>query len=173
MLEEKKIKARVGKLKKLSIFAGIKDDENSLREIAEILEVEKFSSSQAVIVEGDDGNSLYIIKKGIVDILKKTKHGDEYVVTELSADMNIFFGELALIDPDKRSATVRCKTDSEFYKLTRERFIKFGNSNPLAGLAITREISKILCQRNRKSNVDILTLFDALVEEVEISGGIS
>ena len=173
MLEEKHIKERIDKLKKLSIFDGIKDNHDSLKNIAEILQVEKYSSSQSVISEGADGNSLYIIKFGTVEILKKTKHGDEYVVTELSADMNIFFGELALIDPDKRSATVRCKTDSEFYKLTRDNFIKFGDQNPVAGLAITREISKILCQRNRKSNIDILTLFDALVEEVEISGGIS
>ena len=94
------------------------------------------------------------------------------MVTELSADMNIFFGEVALLDPDDRSATVRCKTDCEFFVLTRDKFVTYGDEHPKTGLLITREISKILCQRLRKSSADIVTLFDALVEEVEKSGGI-
>jgi CRP-like cAMP-binding protein len=86
--------------------------------------------------------------------------------------MNIFFGEIALLDPDERSATVRCKTNCDFYVLDRNQFIKYGNENPKIGLVITRELSRILCRRLRKSNNDIVTLFDALVEEVEKSGGL-
>lgn len=169
-----KIKNIINRLKAISIFSSISGDDSSLEKIAVILETVSISAGEKVITEGEEnGDSLFIISKGVVEILKKTRHGDEYVVTELNADMNIFFGELALLDPDKRSATVRCKNSCEFYKLTRDDFLKFGDENPKIGLAITRELSKIVCKRNRKSNTDILTLFDALVEEVEISGGIS
>lgn len=168
-----KVEDIIKRLKGISLFSTI-DDETNLKKIAFILELVNFSAGENVTTEGEEnGDSLYIINKGIVEILKRTRHGDEYVVTDLSAEMNIFFGELALLDPDKRSATVRCKTDCEFLKLTRNDFIKFGNEHPAIGLIITRELSKIVCKRNRKSNTDILTLFDALVEEVEISGGIS
>lgn len=163
----------IKRLRGISLFSSIEDNE-SLKKIAAILEVVKFSAGDNVTTEGEEnGDSLFIINKGVVEILKKTRHGDEYVVTDLTAEMNIFFGELALLDPDKRSATVRCKTDCEFLQLTRNDFVKFGDENPKIGLIITRELSKIVCKRNRKSNTDILTLFDALVEEVEISGGIS
>ncbi len=163
----------IKRLRGISLFSSIEDND-SLEKIASILEFVQFSAGDNVTTEGEEnGDSLFIINKGTVEILKNTRHGDEYVVTDLNAEMNIFFGELALLDPDKRSATVRCKTDCEFLKLTRDDFVKFGDANPKIGLIITRELSKIVCKRSRKSNTDILTLFDALVEEVEISGGIS
>lgn len=173
MSKQTEIKGIVDRLRNISLFNSIKDDV-SLENMASILEIVHYSPGDNVVTEGDEkGDSLFIINKGTVEILKKTRHGDEYVVTDLKDDMNIFFGELALLDPDKRSATVRCKTECEFLKLTHNDFIKFGDFNPQIGLIITRELSKIVCQRNRKSNTDILTLFDALVEEVEISGGLS
>ncbi|MBD3393868.1 MAG: cyclic nucleotide-binding domain-containing protein [Chitinivibrionales bacterium] len=116
---------------------------------------------------------LYVIKSGTVEIVKKTMQGDPYTVTELRADMNIFFGEMALLDSDKRSASVTCKTDCDFYVLKREDFLKLGEINSRASLAITRELCRILCRRLRKMNSDVITLFDALVGEVEESGGIA
>ena len=104
-------------------------------------------------------------------MIKKTRPGDPYSVAELSADMNIFFGEMALLDQEKRSATVVCKRNCEFYVLNREDFIFLGNRHPSIGLVITRELSKIVCKRLRKANTDIIVLFDALVEEVTESGG--
>lgn len=163
----------ISKLKDITLFHSI-ESENDLKKIAGILKTVSLPAGENVITEDDEnGDSLFIIGDGTVEVMKKTRNGDEYVVTELKAEMNIFFGELALLDPDKRSATVKCKTSCIFYKLSREEFIKFGDENPSIGLSITRELSKIVCQRNRKSSTDILTLFDALVEEVEISGGIS
>jgi CRP-like cAMP-binding protein len=87
--------------------------------------------------------------------------------------MHVFFGEVGLIDKDKRSATVVCKTDCEFYVLSRENFLALGARSPSIGLIITRELTKIVCQRLRKANNDIITLFDALVEEVAQSGGVT
>jgi CRP-like cAMP-binding protein len=93
-------------------------------------------------------------------------------VTALSAAMNIFFGEVALLDPDKRSATVTCVSDCSFYLITREKFLALGERNPRLALSITRELSRIICNRLRKANADIITLFGALVEEVAESGGL-
>ena len=129
-------------------------------------------AGKTAIAEGDFGEEFYIINSGTVEIVKRTRSGDPYTVAEISAEMNAFFGELALLDPDKRSATVICKTDCEFYILNRDQFTEHGNRYPRAGLLVTREISKILCRRLRKANTDMITLFDALVNEVRESGGI-
>jgi CRP-like cAMP-binding protein len=95
------------------------------------------------------------------------------MVAKLSADMNSFFGEMALIDPDKRSASVVCNTDCEFYVIKRESFLALSAQYPAIGFAIFRELSKILCGRLRKANSDVICLFGALVEEVVESGGLS
>ena len=75
-------------------------------------------------------------------------------------------GEIALIDHDRRSASVEAKTDCECIVLNRDSFLKFGNEYPVIGLNITRAIAQQLSQKLRKSSTDVITLFSALVEEI-------
>jgi glutaminase len=81
--------------------------------------------------------------------------------------MNIFFGEQALMDADQRSATVVAETDCECFVVKKEDFEALGGKNCHIGLVVTREIAKIISQRLRKANQDIITLFSALVTEIE------
>jgi CRP-like cAMP-binding protein len=169
----REITDKVERLKNISLFQQVAEDDTVITDIARLFKTVSYPKGHNVIREKEkQGVSLYIIKSGTVEIIKKTALGDQYVVATLSAEMNIFFGEIALLDPDERSATVRCKTNCSFYVLDRDQFIRYGNENPKIGLVITRELSRILCRRLRKSNNDIVTLFDALVEEVEKSGGL-
>lgn len=166
------LEERIECLRKISLFKEIAYDSKAMEEVAKLFATVAYKKGENAFEEKEYGDSIFIIKSGTVEVIKKTMQGDPYVVTELNADMNIFFGEVALLDPDERSATVHCKTDCEFLVLKRDEFVNYGNDHPMTGLLITREISKILCQRLRKSSADIVTLFDALVEEVEKSGGI-
>jgi len=172
MNQNQEITEKIENLKKISLFKDIVNTPSAMETIAKLFRTVSYNKGSDVLEEGVFGDSIFIIKSGTVQVIKKTMQGDPYVVTELNAGMNIFFGEVALLDPEKRSATVRCKTDCAFYVLEKEEFIKFGDDNPQIGLLITREVSRILCQRLRKSSSDIVTLFDALVEEVEKSGGL-
>lgn len=169
----RELEERIERLKNISLFKDIAGDNDAIEQIASLFEKVTYNKGSSVVKEGEDGNELYIIKSGVVEVVKTTFHGEPYTVVELSGEMNIFFGEVALLDPDKRSASVICKTDCEFYVLARDKFVKFGNENPYVGLIVTRELSTILCKRLRKANTDIITLFDALVEEVGESGGIT
>ena len=155
-------------LKSVSIFKSFADKPDELVRIAEILETKKVSSGTTVIQEGDSGDTLFIMKRGAVNILKNTLEDEKYTVVRLesSDDMVIFFGELALLDNDNRSATVVADSDCEFLIMKRDDFIELGNAYPPLCLPITREISKMLASRLRKANQDIITLFEALVGEV-------
>ena len=173
MDNKKDMKEKIDRLKNIAIFKDVSEDSAAMEIIANLFTTKFISSGQTVIEEGKFGNDLYIIGSGTVEIVKKTlQENDNYTVTELSSDQNIFFGEVALLDPDKRSATVICKTDCSFYVLTKDNFTKLGDENPKLGLSITRELSRIICNRMRKANADIITLFGALVEEVAESGGL-
>lgn len=167
---------KIGLLQRISLFDKLSDHAGALEELARLFTTVSYPQGHQVIIEGTESRedkALYIIKSGTVEIIKKTRPGDPYKVAELRADMNIFFGEMALLDHEKRSATVICKTDCEFYVLSRREFIALGDRSPATGLIVTREISKILCQRLRKANNDVITLFDALVDEVAQSGGVA
>jgi molybdopterin-guanine dinucleotide biosynthesis protein A len=49
----------------------------------------------------------------------------------------------------------------------RRKFTEFGENEPLVALMITRQIAQILAKRLQKTNQDVVTLFSALVSEIE------
>jgi len=161
-----KSQATLEKLKQIPIFEEIKDSEQFMGELNGICRLKRYRAGDVVIQENDLGSEMYIVHSGAVEIKKRTRAGDDYTVVILKAEYNVFFGELALIDDDKRSATVVATEDSEFLVITKEDFIRLGDTYPSIGLPVTRAIAKILASRLRKTTVDMLTLFDALVSEV-------
>ena len=162
---------KIEHLKKIALFHHLSNDPDALQKFASLFIEQRLGSGSIIFSESDQyGDSLYIIKAGTVEIVKRTAAKDSYTVAKLSD--NVFFGEMALVDPDVRSATVRCVSDCQFYILKRRDFLEFGNAFPVHGLHITRELARIVCQRLRKSNQDVIYLFDALVQEVEESGGL-
>jgi CRP-like cAMP-binding protein len=155
------------KLSQIHLFDSIKDDEQALKRFQSITRLTRESRGTVVIREGDVGSEMYIVYRGAVEIRKRTRAGDDYTVVRLSSEDNVFFGELALIDDDKRSATVIATEDSEFIVISKADFMKLGDEHPDIGLPITREIAKILASRLRKTTGDMLTIFDALVNELQ------
>ncbi|NBF38831.1 MAG: cyclic nucleotide-binding domain-containing protein [Spirochaetes bacterium] len=155
------------KLRQIHLFASIRDDEEALERFRKITRLTSESRGTVMIREGDVGAEMYIVYRGAVEIQKRTRAGDNYTVVRLSSEDNVFFGELALVDDDKRSATVIATEDSEFIVISKTDFVKLGDERPDIGLPITREIAKILASRLRKTTGDMLTIFDALVSELQ------
>lgn len=157
----------VNKLRSIPFFTKYKDNDDVISSIAGLCDVKNFKKGSTIIREGDQGDELFIVLKGEIDILKTTLQNEKYVVTTLNSDTgNVFVGELGLIDRDRRSATVDAKTECECLVLKRNKFIKFGDENPEIGLNITRAIALELSQKLRKTGTDVITLFSALVEEI-------
>lgn len=156
----------VEKLKQIPLFEEIKGNPDYITSLMKICRIREYKEGEVIIREGDLGSEMYIVYEGGVEIKKRTRAGDDYTVVKLKAEYNVFFGELALIDDDKRSATVIAREDSKFLVITKDNFLKLGNNQPEIGLPITRAIAKILAGRLRKTTSDMLTIFDALVNEL-------
>ena len=154
------------KLKQIPIFTDIRDDYECMTRLLNITRRKHFPSDQEVIREGNIGSEMYIVLSGSVEIRKRTRAGDNYTVVKLDAAQNVFFGELALVDDDRRSATVKTLLECDFLVIRKDDFLQLGNEHPNITLPITRSIAKILAGRLRKTTVDMLTIFDALVHEL-------
>lgn len=159
----------IKKLSKIPLFNSFKDDIDSLKKLNNVCKIKHYTKDTVVIAEGDVGDDMFIVFEGSVEIRKKTRSGDEYTVVELNAEHNIFFGELAIISEGERSATVLTKSDSIFLVITKNDFENFCEEHPTIGLHITKEILKTVAARLRKTNDDMLTIFDALVNEIKNS----
>ncbi|MFP4377993.1 MAG: cyclic nucleotide-binding domain-containing protein [Spirochaetales bacterium] len=155
------------KLKDIPLFSEIRANEEYLNEVQGIASVQTVRAGQTVITEGEKGEEMYIMLSGRVVIRRKTRAGDDYTVVTLRAEDNVFFGEMALIDDDVRSATIVATDASEFLVLSKSDFWRLGERHPKIALSVTRVIAKILAGRLRKTTGDMLTIFDALVNELQ------
>ena len=155
------------KLKKISIFKKFSEDNIALEKLSGIIRVVKFPKSAFIIKEGEQGDEMFILNVGRVSIEKRTLQDESYTVVELTDDMHVFFGELAMMDDDVRSASVVAVTDCECFKIKKADFEKLGDEDTKIGLYVTREVAKILSKRLRNANKDSITLFEALVTEIE------
>ncbi|MFP4563519.1 MAG: Crp/Fnr family transcriptional regulator [Spirochaetia bacterium] len=156
----------LAKLKQIPLFEELKDNDEQMNSLMAVCRIREHRENEVIIKEGDLGTEMFIVYKGGVEIKKRTRAGDDYTVVTLKAEYNVFFGEMALIDDDKRSATVIAGEDSVFLVITKNDFLKLGNDHPEVGLPITRAIAKILAGRLRKTTSDMVTIFDALVNEL-------
>lgn len=156
-------------LKNVSLFKNFSDNIDDLKHLAGIIQNKKVRSGEKIIEENVIGNEMFILLSGSVLVKKNTLEDEDYVVAKLESMPNyyLFFGEIGLVDNDKRSATVIAETDCELLVIPGAEFEKTSKENPRLGLEITREISKILANRLRRANQDVITLFEALVHEVE------
>ncbi|MFP4430090.1 MAG: cyclic nucleotide-binding domain-containing protein [Spirochaetaceae bacterium] len=155
------------RLRQISLFDEIRDHEESMGHLEAITQLVQVPAGTTVIKEGEVGSEMYVVFRGQVEIKKQTRAGDDYTVVKLDASQNVFFGELALVDDDKRSATVLATEDSEFLVITKKDFARLGETHPEIALPITRAIARMLAGRLRKTTVDMLTIFDALVSEIQ------
>ncbi len=160
----------LSRLAKLEIFSdynsGSKEDCLILEKVCKHLGQKDFAAGSIIINEGDVGEILYILYQGSVSVLQNTPSDERFAVVNLDAEQNVFFGEVALIDNDKRSASVIAQTDCKTLTLTRKDFLDLCEEEPRLGYKTCFKIAKRLAGSLRRSNADILTLYDALLDEV-------
>jgi len=164
--------AIIERLKKVSLFRGLVDDAERLAKLARIVSWRKCRAGDQVIGEAEEGSELYILNKGVVNVVKRTLAEETYTIVTLREDEDAFFGELALMDREVRSASVVAMSDCELLVITRDDFIRLGDEDSWLGLQVTRAIGEVLSRRLRKTSEDMVMLFEALVGQVAESGGL-
>jgi ATP-binding cassette subfamily B protein len=93
-----------------------------LGELAEQFGTERFDADRLVFAQGDPGDKLFIIVRGVAEVLHGTGSGaGPATLLRVLADGD-YFGELALLDGAPRSGTVRTRTPCLFVTLTRQHF---------------------------------------------------
>jgi Tfp pilus assembly protein PilZ len=103
-------------LSKIPLFKDFDDME--LDEIARIALKEKFRAGDIIFNEGDQGDKLYMILKGSVDVMKKVSDNESQTLVTLKA--GDFFGEMSLVDNAPRSAGIRAKDDLALLSISKQ-----------------------------------------------------
>lgn len=126
-------------LKSINLFSQISEDD--LLSLANNVKELEFKIDDEVIKEGEFGTSMYIIVEGEVDVII----GDKKITTLKEKEV---FGELAALDPEPRSATIKVTKDLLVFKIENTVIYDLINIYP----NVAKAIITILCQRIRQNN---------------------
>ncbi len=131
-------------LKKVPMFSEMSLEQ--LEVISGILTEVQVFKGETVVKEGEIGDELYVVVEGQVSVVKN--HRTPHEVALASLRETDYFGEMAVLDQEPRSATVVADADSRLLSLSAERLHDIILQKP----EIAFQIFKVLSQRLRKTD---------------------
>lgn len=140
-------------LKTVSVFSRTPND--VLADVAALLEEVDAASDETIFNKGDLGDSLYVIVAGRVRV-----HDGERLLNYLGE--RDVFGEMALLDPEPRVASVTPVEPTHLLRLAQAPFYDLMADRPEVGTGLIRVLTGHLRARVR----DVAEL-DTRVKELE------
>ncbi len=128
------------------------------KKICEMGKLINLKAGEKVFSEGDRDDSLYIILKGKIKIVKSRV--DKYILLA-ELDNGDFFGEMEILHPSKsgRTASAVAGTDAELLKITKDEIDKAINNSHLYAFKLVHFFAKVLCERLRRMDEAYTQLF--------------
>ena len=131
-------------LRSVPLFASL--DSKSTAQLGEYLTIHDYPRSATIFRYGDPGDAMYLIDVGKVQISITDADGAVVMLAELGA--GDFFGDMAMLDGQGRSANATAIDDARLAKLTRDDFLSFMRSDP----RVTLELLTALTRRLRRTD---------------------
>lgn len=155
----------------ITLFKGM--PATSLDKIKAIFDIRTLDAGETLVTEGEMGDEMFILIQGQVRVTKsmlmegmdlpilETGNLRKVLATVDQSDYPIF-GEIALIDRDKRSATIQVLEPSHFLVTNRARFYDLLDREPAIGNKLFAALAKQMAATIRKSNTELVKLSTAL-----------
>jgi CRP-like cAMP-binding protein len=153
-------------LQKTGIFRDLSTEQ--IEKVLNISHKVTFAQNEIVMKEGEVGDSLYIIIEGTVEVIKQLvmngidDEGKSKIFTRLDAGQHAVFGEIALLEESKRTATIKAVTDCVLYEIKKDDFLKLAQEDTELGFRILLNLARIVSTRLRKADDDTIKLTTAL-----------
>lgn len=104
-----------------------------------------FNAGQVILSEGQYGDRAYLIRNGVAKVTVSTRSGPKQVA---KLDTGAVFGEMCLVEPGPRSASVTAITNVECLEMTYDEFLTSISEDPKQAIVFMQT----LVQRLRQSN---------------------
>lgn len=115
-----------------------------------------YKSQEKIFLHGDEGDDIFIIRMGIVRIVLPLEGGAIHHLA--SFGRGDFFGEVAFLDQQKRSADAIAETDTQIYSISRKDFNQAGEAEPRISAQVFSSLAHVLAVRLRRADVEIRDL---------------
>jgi CRP-like cAMP-binding protein len=152
-------------LRKIPLFADLSEEQ--LKKVLDLCKRRHYAVRAQVIVEGEEGDEMFIVREGEVGVSKAitvTVPGQDQVKFEkqlVVLRQGTYFGEVALLASDARSATVTALTELDVWVLQGNAIQKLMAQDVDLGYRLLAVMSRELFLRLRRANEDIRKLMTA------------
>jgi CRP-like cAMP-binding protein len=137
-------------LRTVPIFSELSEED--ITSLARLALRKRYPKDTVVFFENEEGDFFFTILEGRIKVTILGDDGREVILSVLGP--GDFFGEMALLDNEPRSATAIAVEESELLSLHRNDFQSVLNDNR----SITSALIRVLSARLRRANHQISTL---------------
>ncbi len=132
----------------VDLFAGL--DAETLTDIAKATKARAYGNGEAIVREGDAGDSMFIVGSGRAAVVLEPDRREVATI-----DVGGYFGEMSLLTGDRRTATVLARGDTLVFELDADLFRRLGATHPRAveQVAIAAATRRIELDKVRAASV--------------------
>lgn len=140
-------------MRTVGLFNGLTDEQ--LQRLLSISQEEIYDDEAIIFYQDTDGDKLYLIREGQVEIrIRRRPHEPER--SQVFLGRGQVFGEMALLDFGKRSASVICsRNHTVLHSISRDAFNDLCNSDKAIGYIVMRNLAMDLSFKLRHRNLDL------------------
>jgi CRP-like cAMP-binding protein len=136
-------------LKLVELFHGL--NENQIQHLTTISYKETFRNGDTIFSQGGEGDAMFIIGQGQVEVRIRNTEGRTYSAIYLGEGQ--VFGEMALIDQGKRSATIiAIDDDTMIYRIPADEFHTLCKAHTDIGYIMMRNLAQDLSFKLRHTS---------------------
>ncbi len=124
-------------LSKVDYFRSLPAEE-VLRLIPDV-ETMTFDEGQIIFNEGDEGDGLYVVAEGVINVSRKSESGEDLIIASIGPGDVV--GEMSLVTDNPRSATVLTESHVRAWKIPKEPFHRHMEESPNLKAAIHQVVA--------------------------------
>ncbi len=113
-------------------------------------QIHEFGPGEVVFRQGDEGDRLFVVKSGILEVLARSADGVEPTPIAYLGTGEVL-GELALLTGSPRSATARCPQGAELFAIEKSVFLDLMEQLP----AFSRNLCSVLARRLEATTLQV------------------
>ncbi len=131
-------------------------DEDALATLRAVVRPIHLEAGQQLFARGDEGDELFLIRRGAVDILLPLAEGKRHHLATMAR--GDYFGELAFLDQGARSTDGEAKQETELYALSRARFNEVARRDVVVGVKVFARLALLVSRRLRSADAELRAL---------------
>ena len=125
-----------------------------LEGLEKTVEVRRAAAGSVLFTEGDPGDGLYVVESGIIEISAMIGAQERRPLGRILA--GDFFGEMAVLDDEPRSASAVAATDAVVWFIPRHQILAALDNSPKLAVNLVREFSLRMRDFNRQYISEVL-----------------